>query len=193
MRFEDVKVLTLLRFFWRLYHRIRRYTKVYIRSLLKPAFKYFDFKSDKNDLNVNIGAGQWWLRHWYNLDAPFGVRSYRKAFIDFPFDLCSFEKLPFENSSVQCFYSSHTIEHIPQKYLQHLFNECFRSMKTGGIIRITTPDFDKACDAYERRDKLFFTKICSRDGKTEYVYPWEKFSFEQSLLYYFAGSLGGEI
>ena len=109
-----------VRFFWRLFLKVKRYTKVWYRSFLKPGFKYFDFQNDQHDLKINIGAGLWWLRHWYNLDAPFGVRSYKKSFIDYPFDLCSKERLPFNDGTVKIFYSSHTIEHIPQQHLQHV-------------------------------------------------------------------------
>ena len=62
-------------------------------------------------------------------------------------------------------------------------------MKTRGVIRLTTPDFDKVCDAYERKDEEFFTYTVSRNGVSQYNYPWDGFSFEQSLIHYFAGSL----
>jgi predicted SAM-dependent methyltransferase len=186
-------MLNFLRYFWRLYNKLRRYFKVWYRSLLKSSFKYFDLKKDQNDLKINLGAGQWWLRHWYNLDAPFGVRSYKKNFIDYPFDLCSQDKLPFSDGTVRMFYSSHCIEHIPQKYLEHVFNECCRSMKLEGVIRLTTPDFDKACDAFEQQDEEFFIRTCSRTGTGEYTYTTDDFSIEQKFICYFAGTLSEQI
>lgn len=174
---------------WHAFNVARRNAKVRYRATAKPLFKRVDFPADQTNLMVNIGAGQWWVRHWYNLDAPPGVRSYHSNFIDFPFDLCSDEPLPFDDRSVRLFYSSHTIEHLPQVHLEHMFRECFRSLKPGGAIRLTTPDFDKAADAYEAGDEEFFTKTCSRTGVGKYSYPWPEFSLEKSLVYYFAEPL----
>jgi len=46
------------------------------------------------------------------------------------------KELPIENDSAEVVYSSHTVEHITDEAAQKMFNESYRILKKGGILRI---------------------------------------------------------
>lgn len=48
--------------------------------------------------------------------------------------------LPFEDSSVQCIFSSHFIEHLTFEEAINFLKECHRVLRPGGILRIVCPD-----------------------------------------------------
>jgi len=55
-------------------------------------------------------------------------------------------QLPFPDSSVDAIFCEETIEHVDEKTGLGLLAECFRTLKAGGVIRITTPDLDHFLD-----------------------------------------------
>jgi predicted SAM-dependent methyltransferase len=48
--------------------------------------------------------------------------------------------LPFEDSSVQCIFSSHFIEHLTFEESINFLKECYRVLRPNGILRIICPD-----------------------------------------------------
>lgn len=63
--------------------------------------------------------------------------------------------LPFEKSTVDAIYTSHTLEHIFPDRLPFVLSECFRVLKPGCRIRVVVPDIDKAITAYINGDLKF--------------------------------------
>jgi SAM-dependent methyltransferase len=61
--------------------------------------------------------------------------------------------LPLEDSSVSILYSTHMIEHLTPKALEHFIMECFRVLKPGGYLRFEAPDAEKLINAYVAHDK----------------------------------------
>jgi predicted SAM-dependent methyltransferase len=107
--------------------------------------KIFRLTENNKNLMVNIGAGQWVRRNWKVLEFN---SAYYSSFIDYDFDLMSNKQLPFLDNSVYLFYTSHTFEHLPQNNCEHILKEAHRCLKTGGGIRITVPDFDRAYNLF---------------------------------------------
>lgn len=132
-------------------------------QLIKLIFR----RIDNNKLMINIGGGTFFRKHWRVLDYPFDRYAYPSYYIDYVFDLASNKPLPFEDNLVQFFYSSHTIEHIPQERCQHIFNEIYRCLKRNGAVRLTMPDFDKGYEAYANNDENFFKKLYNGDNIKE--------------------------
>lgn len=89
---------------------------------------------------LNIGAGDWEADGWTNLDCPSDY--YRDAQSRHEFTIYDIRNdgLPYANNSVDVIYCSHVIEHIETKYIQKMFDECYRVLKKGGILRIVVPD-----------------------------------------------------
>ena len=50
--------------------------------------------------------------------------------------------IPFPSNSIDVIYHSHFIEHLTRQDAVRFTRECHRVLKTNGIIRVATPDFD---------------------------------------------------
>ena len=125
--------------------------------------------NEKNSLTlvkVNLGCGPSGIDGWINYDwgilpliskIPFLQR------IIFSFRLLpSFysakwpklelvniqKKLPLKDESVNYIYCSHVLEHFEPWEALGVLKECKRIMKTGGVLRIVTPDIRKLIDIY---------------------------------------------
>ena len=109
-----------------------------IIKISSPSNKYIF----NNDIKLNIGSGDWSYTGWTNLDHP--SEYYKKLQKDH--DITAFnireDNIPFNDDEVSIIYCSHVIEHIEDKHIQSMFNECFRVLKTNGIIRVACPDAD---------------------------------------------------
>jgi predicted SAM-dependent methyltransferase len=129
------------------------------------------FDVEKN-LMVDIGGGDRAIRHWKVLDYITDHYDYTGLFVDYNFDLTSGKRLPFADESVAFFYSSHTLEHIPQEHCQFILEELVRCLKKGGAARITVPDYGLAYKAFGEKDKKFFR--------------YDNQTLEENFLHFFA-------
>lgn len=89
-------------------------------------------------LKVEIG-GDRFLDGWTNL----GIR-------DTQFDILE-EEIPFENNSVDEFYWSHVIEHIPALVIIPTLRKFYDKLKSGGKLRTVCPDLYQSAVAYVNR------------------------------------------
>jgi len=58
------------------------------------------------------------------------------------------KNLPLNNSSVDCIYTSHMLEHLSQDGAIIFLGEAMRILKSGGILRIAVPDLKIAINEY---------------------------------------------
>ena len=78
-------------------------------------------------IRLNFGCGSNRLHGWYNFDS----------------DLDISKQLPFENNSIDFIFNEHVIEHITQQQAYSFFCECSRILKSGGVVRTTTPSLSR--------------------------------------------------
>ncbi|MFH0875112.1 MAG: methyltransferase domain-containing protein [archaeon] len=98
---------------------------------------------DKNNTKINIGAGRWIRNGWITLDYyDFWYKDIYMKNCDINHNLMSFKPLPIKTNSVGMLFSSHCIEHIPEKFYPFLYKEFHRILKKGGVFRNMVPDFD---------------------------------------------------
>ena len=91
-------------------------------------------------IRINIGSGDWTNDGWTNLDYPSDwYKNAQKKHKIIPYDIRN-DALPFPDNSVTSVYCSHVIEHIENKFIEHLFSEIYRVLKPGGCARICCPD-----------------------------------------------------
>ncbi|KRE21442.1 hypothetical protein ASE66_28905 [Bosea sp. Root483D1] len=129
---------------------------------------------------LNIGAGSWKHPVWQNVEYP--TEHYAndlKDNVDIEWDATSTRPIPVEDNSIELIFCSHTIEHLLPEHDRHIFRECYRILKPGGIVRFITPNFHLYYGAYKRGDGRFFP----------YPELVEKHSLEQVLVYEFASML----
>ncbi|ARV61238.1 methyltransferase [Nostocales cyanobacterium HT-58-2] len=113
---------------------------------------YKTIKCPSSGLKVHLGPGQKnYLPGWLNLDANLTTK------IDLWADLRN--SLPFRDGSVDVFYSHHVIEHLPDAVLQSKFEEMFKSLRSGGGIRMGAPHVGNACHKYLEKDYAWFSNF----------------------------------
>jgi len=66
--------------------------------------------------------------------------------------------LPFDNNTVDAFYSSHTLEHIPACSVHKILKELYRCLKPKHLVRLVVPDIDKAIKWYVKKNKLLLDR-----------------------------------
>lgn len=137
-----------------------------LQAFVKAGYSFFDKQVDSQNRMINIGGSRFYKRHWKVLDYRHpSTDRYDFPGIDYNFDLTSGLSLPFANDQVLYFYSSHTLEHIPQEFVPHILREIHRCLKPGGALRITLPDFDKLWQALQAED---WDSIVNITGSKEY-------------------------
>ena len=90
--------------------------------------------------------------------------------------------LPIESDSIDIVYSSHMIEHMGQKELAQFLHEAYRILKEGGVIRLSTPDFEMKVNEYMKsKDADSFMKytLLGRDA--------HRGSWKQRISLFFLG------
>jgi len=97
--------------------RIRRYYKVH------------------RVIKISLGTGDHTRSGWLNTD--YEPLNKEIVFVDVT------KRFPFPEQSVDYFHTEHMIEHVPLSSAQFVMNECYRTLKPGGKIRIATPDIMK--------------------------------------------------
>jgi len=60
-------------------------------------------------------------------------------------------KLPLDNSSAELIYTEHFIEHLNKPEGTKFIYECHRLLKSGGVLRISTPDLAHLAENYLSR------------------------------------------
>ena len=108
-------------------------------------------------IKLNIGASPIWQgSDWYILDHK--VKKNSKFFIS-----GNAERVNLKNSVCDVVFCSHVVEHIPHTKLPIVLAEINRIMKKGAVLRILTPDLEKICKAYVKKNNKFFRKAKSED------------------------------
>jgi predicted SAM-dependent methyltransferase len=90
---------------------------------------------------LHLGCGNNIIEGWLNSDLF--PESNRVVHID------AKETYPFDDETFDYIFSEHLIEHVSYEKGQHMLNECFRVLKDGGRIRISTPDLSFLISLYQ--------------------------------------------
>ena len=100
----------------------------------------------KDALFCNFGSGAFFHNRWKNYDYP-GQSNYYKSIQGaegndfFAIDLCSeFLRIPEEDNSVSLIYCSHTLEHLELGSAKGFLAECYRILKSNGVMRVALPN-----------------------------------------------------
>lgn len=104
----------------------------------------------------NVGAGNHFkVPGWVPIDHQTSwYQNNPNNFVEY--DMMLGGRLPIEDNSADIIYTSHTIEHIKEGMVIKFFSEAFRSLRPGGMLRITTPDVLLSYAALCRNDADWF-------------------------------------
>jgi len=112
-------------------------------------------KNKEQFMKLNLGCGSQVPDGWVNVDYALGARFMKIPFFTTfnrkvkIFNLDWNEKIylhdltkrfPWDDSSVDVVYSSHTLEHFSKEDGHRFLTECYRVLRNNGIIRIVAPD-----------------------------------------------------
>lgn len=95
----------------------------------------------KRLLRLNLGAGEYPLDGWENIDIT-GPE---------PVDL-SAHPWPFADGSADEILASHILEHFDRFEAVRFLDECQRILKPGGVLHIAVPDMDRFIDCLNSGD-----------------------------------------
>ena len=135
---------------------------------------------------LNIGACSFKKDGWLNLDKPSPHYQVKQAEIDVCHDLMVHEAIQVDSESLVAVYTSHTIEHITDQSVDHLFSEVYRMLEKGGVFRVTCPDIGRCYDAYINKDREYIGHWLANPA------GWEEFrsmGLGEQFLFIFASYL----
>ena len=103
---------------------------------------------DRNDTKeksmkyLNLGCGDYFSneKEWVNLD----FSSHHEGVIEHNL----LKGIPFEDNTFDLVYHSHVLEHFSKEDGETLISECFRVLKTNGVLRIAIPDLERIAKKY---------------------------------------------
>lgn len=87
--------------------------------------------------------------------------------------------IPLPDNSVDFLYSSHFLEHLDKFAGRYLLEECWRVLKSGGVVRIAVPDLEHAWRMYQAGDKermlhdYFFIDGATGFSQHRYLYDYQ--------------------
>ncbi len=135
-----------------------------------------------DDLCVNLGCGYRPMKGWVNVDRARGPE------VQVVWDLAN--GLPFPDSSCSAVFSEHFIEHVTKEAAARLLSECYRALKAGGVLRVSTPDAELYLRSYAGDQKFlahpsFSQQIDTPVDRVNYMmreYGQHLWSYDEELL-----------
>lgn len=126
----------------------------WLRDRVAPLTEYFGSRRDRaifdqylrhseGPRKLHLGCGGNYLAGWLNTDY---YRDDKRSRLDVT------KRFPFPDGSFDFAFSEHMIEHISYTDARTMISECFRVLKPGGVLRLSTPDFRFLIRLYTQPD-----------------------------------------
>jgi predicted SAM-dependent methyltransferase len=142
----------------KLKQKLKKHPKIYaavrnIKNVLtrkKANVKYRSAASLKKAIEsldlvkLHLGCGTVYKDGWINTDNNSDGNIEK---LDFSYDLS--RGIPLPDNSVDYIYNEHLIEHLTREDGAVFLTECLRTLRTGGVLRLSTPDLDAAIREYQ--------------------------------------------
>ena len=113
-----------------------------------------------NITKLHLGCGANIIKDWLNTDISKDVIKKGKAvYLDVtkPFDI--------SDSTFDYIFSEHLFEHLTYEEGMNMINECYRILKPGGVMRLSTPSLEFLIDLYYHPDKEINKEYLKFDAK----------------------------
>jgi predicted SAM-dependent methyltransferase len=159
----------------KVYHwciRIIQWQKIVFSNLNKPLPVYV--KTASKGLKLHIGAGDINVQGWVNID---GRKFEHTHLVTEGFDLAEFS-----DNSIEEIYLCHVLEHFSFVEGVNLLKHFKHKMMTGGVLRVSVPDFDSLVIAYNANDNNIESIKYALMGGQDYIYNYHKAVFNRKSL-----------
>ncbi|QQR96707.1 MAG: methyltransferase domain-containing protein [Sphingobacteriales bacterium] len=93
-----------------------------------------DYLNNNSEKKLQIGAQGSPMQGWLNVDIL--PKTKDTAYMD------ATKKFPIQDNTFDFIFAEHMIEHITFDEAKLMLNECFRTLKPNGVIRLATPNLD---------------------------------------------------
>lgn len=134
-------------------------------NLLKCDFwrkrKVKTFLLSHETIKLQLGSGKNFLEGWLNTEKSVSLCLKGAVYMDVS------QKFALPDDSVDYVFSEHLFEHLTLSQARNMLKESYRVMKSGGIIRLATPDIEFLLDLYQHPDKEInqrYMKWAAKDG-----------------------------
>jgi predicted SAM-dependent methyltransferase len=98
--------------------------------LTSSAFRRYKARTEDAAMMLNLGGGSYRIDGAFNVD----IDPRADAFVDLT------KPLPFPDRTYRYIFCEEVLEHVDQQDGLAMLMECYRILKPGGVLRITTPD-----------------------------------------------------
>jgi predicted SAM-dependent methyltransferase len=124
-------------------------------------------------VKLHLGCGSRFIPGYVHIDAvPFEHLDH----------VASIDQLDFiESDSVDVIYSCHVLEHFRRRDLPRVLKEWVRVLKSGGILRISVPDFESIVKIYSQTENLDDV-VGPLFGRQNYLYNFHYNVFDFNSL-----------
>jgi predicted SAM-dependent methyltransferase len=109
------------------------------RKLINSTKRHWVEKRLEGKTRLHLACGGHVLDEWANID------------LDSKGDVIGWNltnRLPVRSDTIELIYCEHFIEHITLKQATVLLADCYRVLRSGGILRFSTPNLMKLVDEY---------------------------------------------
>jgi len=130
---------------------------------------------------LNLGCGSRYNKDWINID-----------FVSNNKDILAFNLLkgiPYKDDTFDVVYHSHLLEHFSKKDAVGFIKECYRVLKSGGVIRIATPNLEEIVKNYTK----YLNQSLQNDKTAEFKYDWTMIEMYDQCVRNFTGGEMGKI
>ncbi len=87
--------------------------------------------------------------------------------------------LPFPDATFDAIYAFHIIEHLTPREAKHFVRELHRTLRPGGVCRLSTPDLEDICRAYLNCLEAF---LVDPSDKNVMNYHWSKLELYDQIV-----------
>jgi predicted SAM-dependent methyltransferase len=127
----------------------------------------------RDGTKLHVGCGVKYLDGWVNVDISDDIRT------DVMEDVKNLPSI--ENESCALIYGSHILEHFGRHEYERVLKTWFKKIRTGGILRLAVPDFDKVVDHYNKTHDLGLITGLLIGGQRD-EYDFHKMIFDKETL-----------
>jgi predicted SAM-dependent methyltransferase len=115
---------------------VRRVKRLWNEQQAKRVLRRFDAP-----YKLNVACGMVYVDGWVNIDI-------NRSLLAVDLVMNVIDGLPFKDASCEAIYSEHFIEHLTLHEGVGFFQECYRVLVPGGVVRTATPDLAYLVDRY---------------------------------------------